>query len=64
MKNKLIPFLLVFATLWSCSISFGQVDKKSGDGVNWMTWSEVEDALKKENAEKKLIRDKNNLSLS
>jgi len=48
MKNKLIPFLLVFATLWSGTISFGQVDNKSGDGVNWMTWSEVEDALKKE----------------
>jgi thioredoxin-related protein len=48
MKNKLIPFLLVFTTLWSCSISFGQVDKKSGDGINWMTWSEVENALEKE----------------
>lgn len=48
MKNKLIPFLLVIATFWSCTISFGQVDKKSDDGVNWMTWSEVEVALKKE----------------
>ncbi len=48
MKNKLITFLLVFVTLWSCSISFGQVDKKSGDGINWMTWNEVEGALKKE----------------
>lgn len=48
MKNKLIPFLLVVATLWSCSISYGQVGKKSGDGINWMTWSEVENALEKE----------------
>ncbi|MFK8006635.1 MAG: thioredoxin family protein [Saprospiraceae bacterium] len=48
MKNKLIPILLVIATFWSCTISFGQVDKKSGDEINWMTWSEVEDALKKE----------------
>lgn len=48
MKNKLIPFFLVIATFWSCSISFGQVDKKSTDEINWMTWSEVENALKKE----------------
>ena len=48
MKKKLIPILLVIATFWNCTISFGQVDKKSGDGINWMTWSEVEDALKEE----------------
>ena len=48
MKNKLIPFLLVFATIWCCSFSFGQVDEKSSDEINWMTWSEVEDALKTE----------------
>lgn len=48
MKNKLIPILLVIATFWSCTISFGQVDKKSSDEINWMTWSEVETALKDE----------------
>ena len=48
MKNKLIPFLLVLLTFWSCSLIFGQVDKKSKDDIQWMTWSEVEDALKKE----------------
>ncbi len=48
MKNKLIPFLLVIATFWSCTISFGQVDQKSSDEINWMSWSEVEEALEKE----------------
>ncbi len=48
MKNKLIPILLVIATFWSGTISFGQVDKKSSSEINWMTWSEVEVALKTE----------------
>lgn len=48
MKNKLILFLLVFTTLWSSSVVFGQVDSKSSDEINWMTWSEVEEALKEE----------------
>lgn len=48
MKNKLIPILLVITTFLNCTISLGQVDKKSSDEINWMTWSEVEDALKTE----------------
>lgn len=48
MKNKLVLILLVIATLWSGTFSFGQVDKKSSDEINWLTWSEVEEALKKE----------------
>ena len=48
MKNKLILFLLVFTTLWSSSLVFGQVDRKSSDEINWMTWNEVEEALKEE----------------
>lgn len=48
MKNKLILFLLVCTTLWSSSVVFGQVDSKSSDEINWMTWSEVEEALKTE----------------
>ena len=47
MKNKLIPFLLVLLTFGISSV-FAQVDKKSSDDIQWMTWTEVEKALKKE----------------
>ena len=49
MKNKLIPFLLMMMIFWSGSTALAQVDKKNtADGIHWMTWSEVEVALKKE----------------
>ncbi len=48
MKNKLIPFLLILMTFLSSATLLGQVDKKSKSDIQWMTWSEVEEALKKE----------------
>lgn len=48
MKNKLIPILLVFAIFWCGTVSFGQLEKENSYGINWMTWSAVEDALRKE----------------
>ena len=49
MKNKLIPILLVAMTFLSCSVLFGQVDKKvKKDKIAWMTWEEVQKAQKVE----------------
>lgn len=48
MKKKLIPFLLIVMTFLSTATLTGQVDKKSKNGIQWMTWSEVETALKTE----------------
>ena len=47
MKKIKIPFLLVLFTLAFLSANFGQVDKKN-KSIDWMTFDEVEEALKKE----------------
>ena len=47
MKKIRIPFLAVLLSVFCISAVFGQVDKKS-KSINWMTFEEVEEALKKE----------------
>ena len=48
MKNILFPILLLLLTCWNTSDVMAQVDNKSATEVQWMTWTEVEEALKTE----------------